>query len=133
MNELVDNGYNVSLGVINIGDSDYTIAKTLELNIVEEKPFSPIARENYEKNLKLIKQAEYVILTNIPIGFANIKNLEAIKEAKNLIIIEKEPIEKRDYTRGEAIKLYYELKAGATVVKNSHAALEVLKKRSEVL
>jgi len=133
MNELVDNGYDVSLGVINIGDSDYVAAKTLGLDILEEKPFSPIARENYEKNLKLIKQAEYVILTNIPIGFANIKNLEAIKQAKNLIIIEKEPIEKRDYTKGEATKLYYELKAGALVVKNSHAALEVLKKRSEVL
>ena len=133
MNELVDNGYNVSLGVINIGDSDYTAAKILELDILEEKPFSPIARENYEKNLKLIKRAKYVILTNIPIGFANIKNLEAIKQAKNLIIIEKQPIEKRDYTKGEATNLYHKLKANATVVKKSHAVLEVLKKRSEVL
>lgn len=133
MNGLADNGYDVSLGVINIGDSDYITAKALDLDIVEEKPFSPIARESHEKNLKLTRQAEYVILTNIPIGFANIKNLEAIKEAKNLIIIEEQPIEKRDYTKGEATKLYYELKAGALVVKDSYAALEVLKKRSEVL
>ena len=127
MNELVDNGYNVSLGVINIGDSDYITAKALELDIVEEKPFSPITKENYEKNLELIKQADYVILTNIPIGFANIKNLKAAGEAQNLIIVEKEPIEKRDYTKGEATKLYHELKANATLVKNSHGVLDTLK------
>ncbi len=127
MNELVDNGYNVSLGVINIGDSDYITAKALELDIVEEKPFSPITKENYEKNLELIKQADYVILTNIPIGFANIKNLKAAGEAQNLIIVEKEPIEKRDYTEGEATKLYHELKANATLVKNSHGVLDTLK------
>jgi len=127
MNELVENGYNVSLGVINIGDSDYVAAKALELDIVEEKPFSPITKENYEKNLELIKQADYVILTNIPIGFANIKNLKAAGEAQNLIIVEKEPIEKRDYTEGEATKLYHELKANATLVKNSHGVLDTLK------
>ena len=127
MNELVDNGYNVSLGVINIGDSDYVAAKALELDIVEEKPFCPIGEKNYEKNLELIKQADYVILTNIPIGFANIKNLKAAGEAQNLIIVEKEPIEKRDYTEGEATKLYHELKANATLVKNSHGVLDTLK------
>jgi len=117
MNELVDNGYNVSLGVINVGDSDYITAKALEIDIVEENPFSPITDESYEKNLKLVEQAEYVILTNVPIGFANIRNLEALKRAKNLIIVEKEPIEKRDYTKGEAAKLYNELKANSVVVK----------------
>ncbi|GAF97706.1 unnamed protein product, partial [marine sediment metagenome] len=54
MNELVENGYNVSLGVINIGDSDYITAKALELDIVEEKPFCPIGEKSYEKNLELI-------------------------------------------------------------------------------
>ncbi|MEE9174872.1 MAG: ABC transporter ATP-binding protein [Thermodesulfobacteriota bacterium] len=127
MNELVDNGYKVSLGVINIGDSDYITAKALEQDIVEEKPFSPITKENYEKNLELIKQADYVILTNIPIGFANIKNLKAAGEAQNLIIVEKEPIEKRDYTEGKASELYHELKANATLVKNSHGVLDTLK------
>jgi len=126
MNELMDNGYNVSLGVVNAADSDYITAKALGIDIVEENPFSPITDESYEKNLKLIKQAEYAILTNVPIGSANIKNLEALKRAKNLIIVEKEPIEKRDYTKGEAIRLYNELKANAIVVKNSHAILEVL-------
>ena len=126
MNELVENGYNVSLGVINIGDSDYITAKALELDIVEEKPFCHITEKNYEKNLELIKQADYVILTNIPIGFANIKNLKAAGEAQNLIIVEKEPIEKRDYTEGEATKLYHELKANAALVKNSHGVLDTL-------
>jgi len=127
MNGLVDDGYNVSLGVINIGDSDYITAKALELDVVEEKPFSHITEESYEKNLELIRQTDYVILTNIPIGFANIKNLKAAEQAENLIIIEKEPIEDRDYTGGEAIKLYRQLRANATLVGDSHAALQILK------
>ncbi len=127
MNQLVDDGYNVSLGVINIGDSDYTTAKALALDVVEEKPFSHITEESYKKNLESIKQADYVILTNIPIGFANIKNLKTAEQAEKLIIIEKEPIEERDYTKGEATKLYHQLKANAVVVKNSHAVLEILK------
>jgi len=127
MNGLVEDGYNVSLGVINIGDSDYITAKALELDVVEEKPFSHITEESYEKNLELIRQTDYVILTNIPIGFANIKNLKATEQAENLIIIEKEPIEDRDYTGGEAIKLYRQLRANATLVGDSHAALQILK------
>ena len=127
MNQLVEDGYNVSLGVINVGDSDYTTAKALELDAVEEKPFSHITEESYEKNLELIRQVDYVILTNIPIGFANIKNLKAAEQAENLIIIEKEPIEDRDYTGGEAIKLYRQLRANATLVGDSHAALQILK------
>jgi len=55
MNGLVEDGYNVSLGVINIGDSDYITAKALELDVVEEKPFSHITEESYEKNLELIR------------------------------------------------------------------------------
>jgi len=58
---------------------------------------------------------------------ANIKNLKAAGEAQNLIIVEKEPIEKRDYTEGKATKLYHELKANATLVKNSHGVLDTLK------
>jgi len=127
MNGLVEDGYNVSLGVINIGDSDYITAKALELDVVEEKPFSPITEESYEKNLELIRQTDYVILTNIPIGFANIKNLKAAEQAENLIIIEKEPIEERDYTKGEATRLYRQLRANATLVGDSHAALQILK------
>jgi len=127
MNGLVEDGYNVSLGVINIGDSDYITAKALELDVVEEKPFSHITEESYEKNLELIKQADYVILTNIPIGFANMKNLKAAEQAENLIIIEKEPIEERDYTKGEATRLYHQLRANTALVKNSHAVLEILK------
>jgi iron complex transport system ATP-binding protein len=127
MNELVENGYKVSLGVINIGDSDYVTAKSLKLDIVEEKPFCHITEKSYEKNLELIKQADYVILTSIPIGLANMKNLKAAGQAKNLIIVEKEPIEKRDYTEGKASELYHELKANAALVKNSHAALDTLK------
>ncbi len=127
VSRLVEEGYNVSLGVLNVGDSDYIAAKTLGLDVVEEKPFSRITQESHQKNLEFIKEADYVILTNIPIGFGNIKNLEAAGQAQTLITIEKEPIEERDYTKGEATKLYHQLRANATIAADSHSVLERLK------
>ncbi len=126
MNELVDNGYKVSIGVINIGDSDYVSAKALDIPIIKEKPFSHIGENNFKKNIELIKESKYVVLASIPIGLANLKNLEAAKSAKNLIIIEKEPIEKRDYTNGIAAKLYSELKERAVVVNDENNVVKKL-------
>lgn len=128
MNELVDNGYKVSIGVINIGDSDYVSAKALDIPIIKEKPFSHIGEKNFKKNIDLIKESEYVVLANIPLGLANLKNLEAAKLAKNLIIIEKEPIEKRDYTNKIATKMYYELKKRAVVVNDERTLLKEIEK-----
>ncbi|MBW2975044.1 ABC transporter ATP-binding protein [Candidatus Woesearchaeota archaeon] len=128
MNGLTERGYRVSTGVVNIGDSDYTAAQALELAMVKEKPFSHISSANLEKNICLIKESEHVVLANIPIGLANIKNLEAAGSAKKLIIVEKEPIEERDYTNGMAVKLYNELKKKAVVVSDERSAIEVIEK-----
>ncbi len=127
MSRLIEEGYSVSLGVLNAGDSDYVAAKTLGLDVVEEKPFSRITQGSHQRNLRFIKEADYVILTNIPIGFGNIKNLEAAAQGENLIVVEKEPIEERDHTRGEAAKLYHQLRAKASIVGDWHAVLERLK------
>ncbi|ENN96110.1 ABC transporter, partial [Methanocaldococcus villosus KIN24-T80] len=52
---LVKNGYNVTVGVLHKGDADYFIAKAMELNIIEEKPFKEISKEKYMEALNEIK------------------------------------------------------------------------------
>ncbi len=116
-----------SAGVLNILDTDWEIANSLGFEIVSEAPFSPITEESHEKNLRLIDKADRVILADVPFGYGNLKNLEAAlyaSELGKLIVIEKTPIERRDFTNGRATELYRKLKA--KFVKNEEEAISSL-------
>jgi iron complex transport system ATP-binding protein len=81
MKLLLDSGYSVSTGVLNVLDSDYQNANDLHLPVVAEVPFSQISPEAHAENMKLIDQAEYVIVSPFPVGPGNISNLEAAASA----------------------------------------------------
>ena len=70
-------GYQLSCGVLNVQDSDYETAISLGLELVTEKPFSPISMENHQRHLKTIESAEQVILGDVAIGAGNQLNLQA--------------------------------------------------------
>jgi iron complex transport system ATP-binding protein len=115
MGELVYAGYQVTAGVLNICDSDWEQAKILGIPIVEAPPFSPLTEEDHRRNLHLIAQAQRVILAPIPFGEGNIKNLQALQAAaargQQVIVIDRIPMEKRDYTGGKALEEYRRLLA----------------------
>ncbi len=116
-----------SAGVLNVLDTDWEVANSLGFEIVSEAPFSPITEESHEKNLKLIDKADGVILTDVPFGYGNLKNLEAAlyaSELGKLIVIDKTPIESRDFTNGRATRLYKKL--NAKFVKNEEEAISSL-------
>lgn len=112
-------GCSVTCGVLYPGDSDIFCAKAMGIECVKVKPFSAITDLEQSKNTEYIEKADIVILTNIPFGNNNLKNLEALSHAKNLIIIEDEPIEKRDYTDGTATRLYDIVRTKAVQVVSS--------------
>ncbi|MEW5898882.1 MAG: hypothetical protein AB1652_06875, partial [Bacillota bacterium] len=124
MSALVKKGFVVSAGVLNIGDVDWEVAKELGLEVVEEAPFSPISAGSYEKNLELVLAAGACILAEIPFGYGNIKNLEsalvAVRNGKPVLVVETGGCrEKRDYTRGEAQKIYEAVKKeGGRTLRN---------------
>jgi iron complex transport system ATP-binding protein len=133
MKILMEHGYKVTAGVLNILDTDYEGAIMLGIDIVSEAPFSPITNESYRANLKKIENADIIILTNIPFGYGNIKNLEAsviaLKKGKTVIVVEENPIEERDFTGGNAQALYRRLKEeGAIFVNNCKQILHVIEK-----
>lgn len=103
-----------------------------------EAPFSPITADAYQAQLALIEKADVVVLSNIPVGFGNLKNIEAAEVVlerlgKKVVVIETEGIEKRNFTGGEAAKRFFELKnKGAIVVKNNDEVLEVLGKCKDI-
>ncbi len=116
-----------SAGVLNILDSDWETAIGLGFDVISEAPFSPITDENHEKNLRMIEKSEHVILTDVQFGFGNLKNLEASSyagELGKLIVIDRTPIEKRDWTNGLATRIYRNLKG--LFVRREEEVFEVL-------
>ena len=130
MHELSVKGYSVTAGVVNLLDTDYEVAKLLNIPIVTEAPFSPITQEVFQAHLTLADKANMVVLCNIPFGPGNLKNLEvaeaALKRKKALLVFDTTNIEKRDFTNGEAAKRFIALKnKGALTVKNEEEVLKI--------
>ncbi len=121
-------GYRLTAGVLNVLDSDHDTAASLNIKTVSEAPFSPITPESYGQLMEMIKKADVVVITDVPIGWGNIKNLQAVIEAKPraLYIIENDK-EKRDYVNGDAARILDALKAsGAIAVKGADEVVKAL-------
>ena len=132
LNMLHNSGYIVSTGVINNLDTDLNTALQLGITFVNEAPFSPISKEAYSRNLKLIKTSDFVILPCVEFGNGNFLNLSAALEAihlgKKVIVINTTDINTRDYVGGKAIALYLEILSGNAVVLNDNdEILNILK------
>ena len=142
MKALVDEGYSVTAGVLNMLDTDYGTTQLLKIPAVTEAPFSPITEQTKQANLDMIGKAAIVVMTSVPFGYGNLQNLEAAMEAVKrgirTYVIDEVPIESRDFTGGKATHMLAELKkSGAifvthpselpTLVNISHAKMMLTK------
>jgi iron complex transport system ATP-binding protein len=123
MKTLLDEGYRVSAGVLNLLDTDQETAQLLEIPTTNEAPFSPITDEPYKTNLKMISQADVLVVTPTQFGDGNLRNLEAaeiaLENGITTILVEDGPIEERDFTQGKATEYFKRLRnKGATSVKS---------------
>ncbi len=131
MKILTDAGYNVTAGVLNLLDTDHETARLLGVAVASEAPLSPITDAAHTANLKMISKTNAVILTSIPFGRGNMRNLEAAKTALekgiSTFVIDEVPVKDRDFTQGQATALLTELKKmGAVFVKNQEELLHLL-------
>lgn len=129
MRLLAIEGYHVSAGVLNIGDTDYQLAQSLGIEIVEESPFSHISEVSHLRNVEFIKNADLVILAKVPIGVGNLKNIQAVKIAldagKNVIIFD--GFDGMDYTEGKATEIFSNLKnSGAIIAKDESEVIDII-------
>ncbi len=127
MTELTHRGYSISTGVLNVLDTDNETAHELAIPLIDEAPFSPISDENHEEHLEAISKSQLVILSNVPFGRGNVRNLEAVlwafKKGKRILMIGGE-WENVDFTEGTASEYLLQLReGGATTVRNDDAAL----------
>jgi len=126
LRQLYEQGYNISAGVFSHGDSDIGSAEVFGIEHLVEKPFSEISDQRNNENIAFIKNSDMVILCNMPFGNQNLRNLEAARYAKKLVIIEDDSPETRDFTEGKAVEIYNQLKKSAVAVINSAQLHEVL-------
>lgn len=109
MKALLDNGFSISTGVLNILDSDFENAEDLHITSVAEAPFAPISEGNHAENLRLIDGSSAVVVSPFPVGPGNIKNLEAARSAlrsgKKVYIVPPEPGKSIDFVDGQASKI----------------------------
>jgi iron complex transport system ATP-binding protein len=131
MKLLLDDGYAVSSGVLNMFDTDQETADFLKVPIVSEAPLSPISDSAHQKNLDLLSKAGIVVLTSFPFGWGNVKNLDAalvaLEKGVPVLVLNESPISLRDFTKGEAEKKMLLLKGkGAVFVEDPSSLFNAL-------
>jgi iron complex transport system ATP-binding protein len=128
---LVKAGWNVSIGVVNVGDSDWDEANRLGLSIIEAPPFSGLGMEEARRNQDMMNKAAFIILAGVPFGTGNLLNLECVlaeaERGGRVIVVDNPAITSRDYTGGEAARIYKRLlEAGAHRVNNEWEAVRMI-------
>lgn len=118
--ELYRQGYELSVGVVNLLDSDQALAGRLGLDVLAEAPFSPISAENLALLAAHLREADAVVVGAVAWGSGNVGNLRVLAESgvgSRVILLADRPIDERDFTQGEATALWQRLvEAGARVL-----------------
>ncbi len=124
-------GYTISCGVLNRSDSDWEVARDLDIPCISELAFSPISQQAYEQNIDHIRTVSAVVLTCIPFGHGNLLNLASASQGLKLglpvILCDFQPITDRDFTDGQASRCYNQLiKDGAIPITSLDKLWETL-------
>lgn len=159
MRALADEHIPFSIGPLNIGDSDYTLALRLAEHVIVEQPYAPMSRTSLEQMRSSLAQVSLLVICPTPIGPGNIALLqEAVVAAKRGLPIvlltspdttvcapdtlietddgdlQRTGIAARDYTDGEGVKQISELlRQGATIVHSVSDAVESIRSSPSLL
>ena len=116
MHQLHNEGYRLTIGVLNQGDTDLSTARALGIEAVVIYAFAAIDDAAHQRNLELAAQADCCIVSNVAFGWGNLRNLEAASVARRLILVDDISISERDYTDNQATVIYNTLKGNAQCI-----------------
>ena len=91
-------GWQVTCGALNEGDSDAHAAAALGLEVVLEKPFSPLSSEALRRAAELAGRAQVVVVCEVPFGAGNVKNLDVARQAGQPVWVNTRQVAERDFT-----------------------------------
>lgn len=108
-------GYHVTVAALSGNDSDAKLCGLLTIPFARTAPFSPPDATALAESASLAQSADAVVLTNVPIGPVNLANLQAaLTLGQSGIPVYRlcapgEPFAARDFTGGEAARLWHAL------------------------
>lgn len=108
-------GYDVTVGVLNALDSDLELATSLGIPSITEAPFASVTPESARLLRDRLAQADVVVVTGVGFGPGNLENLRAVAESGRPVYLLGGPMGERDFTGGEATRLYEGLLASGAV------------------
>lgn len=127
MSDLVRAGFEVSVGVVNVLDSDFEVAQSLGVQVVAEAPFSAVSVGALEEARKMAASCEAVVLSAVPIGPSNVSNLSLLEAAagdgRQRVVVDPAGAKDRDFTGGEATRRVERLLEGGAVGLDSPGAV----------
>ncbi|WP_224447305.1 heme ABC transporter ATP-binding protein [Haloprofundus salilacus] len=112
-------GYDVSVGALNEGDSDTETARSLGLDAVTVPPFAAVEDEARAAVERRIHEADVTVVADVEVGEGNRANLESVRAASSLVLVEERPFAERNYAGTDAAETYAALRERATVVSPS--------------
>ena len=121
MRELAERGYEVTAAVLHATDTDAVIAESLNLLRITVPPLSHIDETSAREALAMMLSSDLTVVCDAPFGPGNVANLrialEAARQGVRVLLLEQVPISERDFTGGEAARLWEELRDVATVAR----------------
>ena len=127
--ELDARGCTVTAGVLDKQSEDWKICHQLGISCVDIEPFTFVTEEKQAKNLELMKNADMIVVANVPFGEGNIRNLHGLELVPGKIYIHENAL-RDDYTDGKLRKRIKEIekRKEITYIKNDREFLAILKR-----
>ncbi len=129
-------GFRVVAGVLNVGDADWMLCRSLGIETVDEEPFSPLSAMKIEEAKQHVRRSCAVVLTQVPFGPGNLGNLGIVEDAlelgKPVAVLGGEDFASRDYTEGKAREaLEHALASGAERLADEAQAVDFVRRCGE--
>lgn len=122
-------GYALSVGAVNLLDSDEALATRLGADVVVEAPFSPIGPEARVALATRLADAATVVVAEVAFGTGNVENLRALlarltaPAPPRVWLVGTGGLTGRDFTDGEASALWARLLAAGAEALDAPAVL----------
>jgi iron complex transport system ATP-binding protein len=136
MRALAELGYEVTTGALHTGDTDATVAERLNLARITVPPFSIVDDEIQREVVQMMRRATLVVVCDAPFGPGNVGNLHAAIDAADagtrFLVIDEIPMRERDFTGGEASRLWDQLMDRGTRVGSYEKLIAALPRRADL-
>lgn len=106
--EMDARGYVITAGVLNVGSGDWEVCQHLNIQCVDIEPFTSVTLEKQEENLELMREADVVLVTDVPFGEGNLMNLHGLESVPGKIYFHRNALS-NDYTHGGLVRRLEEI------------------------